>query len=220
MSRGGRHALAAPQTIRSGRVHFQHAQAPTRPGFHLPRQSLRRGRQKSISPSRQWFSKVESAHMRASERIYPPQHSGVVAVAAVLFSRMPGRDCAWHLARIARGQTNRLTSGVTSPPGADQRTLHFSPLKWGRDPESQTIFLPPRYQGKVTRMPGRDCAWRPLIRCVPESFRWTAAPTRPGAVHTRGCSLHNLRFFFPQLFFYNYFRSQPHFKAALSNCGC
>ena len=45
---------------------------------HLPRQSRRRGRQKSISPSRQLFSKVESAHILAFEGIHPLQHSGVV----------------------------------------------------------------------------------------------------------------------------------------------
>jgi len=54
------------------------------------------------------------------------------------------------LARIARGQTNRLTSGVTSPlQGAEQRTLHFSPLNRGRDPGSQTIGFPPGDLGKA-----------------------------------------------------------------------
>ena len=54
------------------------------------------------------------------------------------------------LARIARGQTYHLTSGVTSPlQGAEQRILHVIPLKRGRDPGSQTICLPPGYSGKV-----------------------------------------------------------------------
>ena len=49
-----------------------------------PRQSLRRGRQKSISPSRQLFSKVESVLGHAFEWIYPLQRNrlrwrGVVA---------------------------------------------------------------------------------------------------------------------------------------------
>ena len=55
------------------------------------------------------------------------------------------------LARIARGQTNRLISGITSPlQGADVQNPLFSPLKQGRDPGSQTICLPPGYPGKVT----------------------------------------------------------------------
>ena len=38
-----------------------------RHGLWLPRQSIRRGRQKSIFCSRQWFSTVESADIRAFE---------------------------------------------------------------------------------------------------------------------------------------------------------
>ena len=54
-----------------------------------------------------------------------------------------------HLARIARGQTNRLPAGVTSPlQGAGVQHPLFSPLKRGRDLGSQTICLPPRYLGK------------------------------------------------------------------------
>ena len=53
------------------------------------------------------------------------------------------------LARIAGGQTHRLTSGATSPlEGAEQQILHSSPLKRGRDPGSETICLPPCYPGK------------------------------------------------------------------------
>ena len=42
-----------------------------------PRQSLRRGRQKSISPKWQWFSKVRCANIGAFEGFYPLHHSGV-----------------------------------------------------------------------------------------------------------------------------------------------
>ena len=56
------------------------------------------------------------------------------------------------LARIARGQTNRLTFGVTSPlQGAEVRILRFSPLKRGRVPGSQTMCLPPDYPGKKAK---------------------------------------------------------------------
>ena len=53
-------------------------------------------------------------------------------------------------------------SGVTSPlHGAEQQILHFSPLKRGCDPGSETIWLPPRYPGKVaqtlTAGPSRHC---------------------------------------------------------------
>ena len=44
----------------------------------LPRQSLRRGRQKSISPQRQWLSEVETAARCSFELVYPLQHSSVV----------------------------------------------------------------------------------------------------------------------------------------------
>jgi hypothetical protein len=55
-----------------------------------------------------------------------------------------GNSCTSYLARIARGQRNRLTSGVASPlQGAEQLNLHFSPLKRGRDPGCQTMCLPP-----------------------------------------------------------------------------
>ena len=47
------------------------------------------------------------------------------------------------LARIARGQTNRLTSGVTSPLQRDVvRIVRFSFLKRGGDPGRQTFFCP------------------------------------------------------------------------------
>ena len=59
-------------------------------------------------------------------------------------------DCRRDLARIARGQTNRLTSEVTSP-----RILRFSPLKRGRGPEIQKVFWPPRYPGKESH--ASDC---------------------------------------------------------------
>ena len=63
----------------------------------------------------------------------------------------------WILARIARGQTNRLTSGVTSPlQGAGQQILHVSPLKRGRDPGSQTMCLTPGYPGKVCTRQGNS----------------------------------------------------------------
>ena len=53
------------------------------------------------------------------------------------------------LARIVKGQTYRSTSGFTSPlQGAEVPNQLFSPLKWGRDPRSQTICLPPGYPGK------------------------------------------------------------------------
>ena len=67
----------------------------------------------------------------------------------------------WIRARIARGQTNRSTSGVTSPlQRAEHQILHFSPLKRGRDPEKQTMCLPPGYPGKGhpsagPQLPGR-----------------------------------------------------------------
>ena len=49
-------------------------------------------------------------------------------------------DLGW----IARGQTNRLTSGVTSPlSGAKVQNPLFCPLKRGCDPDSHTICLPP-----------------------------------------------------------------------------
>ena len=60
-------------------------------------------------------------------------------------------ECRTHslLARMARGQTHRLTSGVTSPlQGAEVRHPLFSPLKRGRDPGNQKICLPPGYPGK------------------------------------------------------------------------
>ena len=61
-----------------------------------------------------------------------------------------GAEVSRFLARIARGQTNRWTYGVTSPlQGAEQRILHFSSLKRGRDPGSQTMCLPPGYPSKV-----------------------------------------------------------------------
>ena len=60
-----------------------------------------------------------------------------------------------HLPRIARGQTNRLLSGVTSPlQGAEVQNPLFSPLKRGCDPGSQTMCLPPGYPGKT--MPPRS----------------------------------------------------------------
>ena len=43
----------------------------------LPRQSARGGHQTSISPQRQWLSKVETAHMRGFEGFYPLHHFGV-----------------------------------------------------------------------------------------------------------------------------------------------
>ena len=48
-----------------------------RPG-PIPRQSLRRGRQKSISSQRQWFSEVKIANIGAFEGFFPLRHSGVV----------------------------------------------------------------------------------------------------------------------------------------------
>ena len=52
-------------------------------------------------------------------------------------------------ARIARGETNHLTTGVTFPlQGAEAQNPHFSSLKRGRDPGIQTICLSPRYPGK------------------------------------------------------------------------
>ena len=54
------------------------------------------------------------------------------------------------LARNVRGQTDRLTSRVTSPlQGAEVQNPLFSPLKRGRDPGSQTMCLPPGYPGKA-----------------------------------------------------------------------
>ena len=58
-------------------------------------------------------------------------------------------------ARIARGQTNRSTSGITSPlQGAEVQNPLFSPLKRGRDPESQTMCWPPGYPGELTHSIG------------------------------------------------------------------
>jgi hypothetical protein len=51
-----------------------------------PRQSPREGRQKSVSPQGQWFSKVETAHMRGFEGFYRLHHSGVERMAVVLLS--------------------------------------------------------------------------------------------------------------------------------------
>ena len=46
-------------------------------------------------------------------------------------------------------QGGRFASGVTSPlQRAEQRILHFSPLKRGRDPGVQTLCLPPGYPAK------------------------------------------------------------------------
>ena len=67
--------------VEKGALRIKLAQVPFE---RLPRQSLRRGRQKSISSSTQWFSKVlkavvfKRADIRAFEWIYPLQHSGVV----------------------------------------------------------------------------------------------------------------------------------------------
>ena len=49
--------------------------------WELPRQSLRRGRQKSISPQGPRFPKAEHANIGKFELIYPLQHSGVVTLA-------------------------------------------------------------------------------------------------------------------------------------------
>ena len=58
------------------------------------------------------------------------------------------------LSRIARGQANRLTSGVTSPlQGAEETNPLFSPLKRGRDPGKQTMCLPPGCPGEVSLGP-------------------------------------------------------------------
>ena len=77
------------------------------------------------------------------------------------------------LARIARGQTHRLTSGVTFPhQGAEQRILHFSPLERGRDPGSQTICLPPGYPGKLQESHA--------------SFRITSSPPRLVNIRLQG----------------------------------
>ena len=62
-----------------------------RPGPGPPTPESRRGRQKSISPSRQWFSKVESAPMRAFEGIHPLEHSGVVALGRRTWMKAAGR---------------------------------------------------------------------------------------------------------------------------------
>ena len=73
--------------------------------YYLPRQSRRRGRQKSIPPSRQFFSKVESAHMRAFEGIYPLQHSGVVGAGfklKLLHTRQPSHSAPVRVTRQRR----------------------------------------------------------------------------------------------------------------------
>jgi len=46
----------------------------------LPCQSPRGGRQESISPQEQWFSKVKISLRHGFEGVYPHLHSGVVGV--------------------------------------------------------------------------------------------------------------------------------------------
>ena len=59
--------------------------------------SFRRSRQKSISSSRQCFSKVKSADIHAFEGTYPLQHSGV-----------EGADCSG--AEAIEGKTDEMSS--------------------------------------------------------------------------------------------------------------
>ena len=65
-----------------------------------PRQSLRRGGKKPISAQGSGFSKVESAHMRAFEGIYPLQHSGVAGQTRPLDHQQPEVN---YLPRFERG---------------------------------------------------------------------------------------------------------------------
>ena len=75
--------------------------------------------------------------------------SGVIKSNSQIYCCHGGVALSQAIARIARGQTHRLTSGSTTPlQGAAVQNLLFSPLKRGRDPGSQPICLPPRYPGK------------------------------------------------------------------------
>ena len=85
------------------------------PRQDIPRQSLKMGRQKSFFPSRQCFSKVESAHMRASEGIYP-------------------HPTLWRGTRKSRTQRFALevfrgTKNVTTP-GHGSDCQHFLRVAW------------------------------------------------------------------------------------------
>ena len=61
---------------RQGETPWRNAGSPLQV---LPRQSPRGGRQKTISPEGQWFSKVDTVFKHGFEGFYPLHHSGVVA---------------------------------------------------------------------------------------------------------------------------------------------